>query len=74
MIADVAYVERKFREFNQQMFAGQLPEIPVYLNRFPTSSALRVNYVDAEEIRAHLKDAEVLGCDGKSITRNKHKG
>ncbi len=43
----------------------------VFFNRFPTSSALRVHYADAEEVMAHLKDAEVLGCDGKNVTRNK---
>ncbi len=42
----------------------------IFFNRFPTSSALKVHFMDAEEINAHLKDAEVLGCDGKSITRN----
>ncbi len=26
-------------------------------------TALKVHYMDEEEINAHLKDAEVLGCD-----------
>jgi len=32
MIADITYIKRKFEEFNQQMFAGQLPEIPILLS------------------------------------------
>ena len=43
----------------------------VFFNRFPNSSALRVHYVDAEIIREHLKGAEMLECDGKTIIRNK---
>lgn len=43
----------------------------VYWNRYPNSSALKVHYVDAEVICEHLKGAETLGCDGKTIMRNK---
>lgn len=32
MRATIPYIESKFREFNQQMFAGELPEIPVVLS------------------------------------------
>ena len=32
MIADIPYIKRKFEEFNQQMFAGQLPYIPIFLS------------------------------------------
>jgi hypothetical protein len=39
----------------------------VFFNRFPNSSSLRVHYVDAEVIKEHLKGAEVLECDGKTI-------
>lgn len=31
MRADKEYVERKFREFNRQMFGGRLPELPIRL-------------------------------------------
>ena len=43
----------------------------VFFNRFPNSSALKVHYLDADVIREHLQDAEVLECDGKTILRNK---
>ena len=43
----------------------------IYFNRFPNSSALNVHYVEPSELEEHIKDAEVLGCDGKTITRNK---
>ncbi len=45
----------------------------VYFNRFPNSSALKAHFLDAAEIEEHLKDAEVLECDGKSILREKIK-
>lgn len=32
MKATIPYIEQKFEEFNQQIFAGQLPEIPVRLS------------------------------------------
>ena len=32
MIATISYVERKFAEFNRQMFAGQLPKLPIELS------------------------------------------
>lgn len=32
MIPTVQYIERKFEEFNQQMFAGKLPKIPIVLS------------------------------------------
>ncbi len=32
MTATIPYIERKFEEFNRQMFAGQLPKIPVMLS------------------------------------------
>lgn len=45
----------------------------IYFNRFPNSSALNVHYVEPSELEEHLNDAEVLGCDGKTITRNANK-
>lgn len=32
MIATIPYVENKFEEYNQQMFAGQLPKLPIELS------------------------------------------
>ena len=32
MKADRQYIERKFEEFNRQMFAGKLPPIPIELS------------------------------------------
>ncbi len=32
MIATIPYVEKKFEEFNQQMFAGRLPKLPIELS------------------------------------------
>ena len=32
MIATIPYVERKFEEYNRQMFAGQLPKLPIELS------------------------------------------
>ena len=43
----------------------------IFFNRFPNSSALKVHYLDEEEILGHLKDAEYLACDGKSIVRKR---
>ena len=45
----------------------------IYFNRFPNSAALKVHYVDPAELEEHIKEAEVLGCDGKTITRNANK-
>ncbi len=41
----------------------------VFFNRFPNSAALKVSFVDEDEVLSHLKDAEVLICDGKKIKR-----
>ncbi|MBP5387110.1 MAG: sprT domain-containing protein, partial [Prevotella sp.] len=32
MVPTIPYIERKFEEFNQQMFAGELPKIPIVLS------------------------------------------
>ena len=32
MKATIPYVEEKFEEFNRQMFAGQLPSLPIELS------------------------------------------
>lgn len=36
MKATIPYIERKFEEFNQQMFAGQLPKLPIELSNAKT--------------------------------------
>lgn len=41
-----------------------------FFNRYPNSSALRVTYIDREEVMSHLHDAERLLCDGHRIIRN----
>ncbi len=43
----------------------------IYFNRYPNSSALKVHFVDENEVMEHLMDAEVLYCDGKSIKRTR---
>ena len=40
-----------------------------YFNRYPSSSALRVHYVDRADAEKHLADAERLVCDGVGLTR-----
>ena len=32
MTATIPYIEKKFEEFNQQMFAGRLPKLPIELS------------------------------------------
>lgn len=41
----------------------------IFFNRFPNSSALKVHYIDDDEVLNHLKGAEELICDGKTIKR-----
>lgn len=43
----------------------------VFFNRYPNSSAPRVHFIDDKELQQHLKGAERMGCDGRTITRNK---
>ena len=42
----------------------------VFFNRYPNSSALKVYFLDADEISRQLEGAEKMACDGRSITRN----
>ena len=44
-----------------------------FFNRFPSSSALRVHYIDRAEAEEHLKLAERLACDGRRLVGEKHK-
>lgn len=41
----------------------------VFFNKYPCSSALNVIYIDKEELFAHITNAEMMQCDGKSIVR-----
>ena len=36
MRANIPYIEQRFREFNAQIFDGQLPEVPILLSRATT--------------------------------------
>jgi len=38
-----------------------------FFNRYPSSSALRVHYIDEATMMENLKDAQSLVCDGKSV-------
>ena len=43
----------------------------VFFNRYPNSSALKVHFLEAEEIGRQLEGAEEMACDGKSVRRNR---
>jgi len=42
----------------------------VFFNRYPNSKALKVHFLEADEIEKQLEGAEKMACDGKSIKRN----
>jgi len=42
----------------------------VYFNRYPNSSALKVHFLEADEISKQLEGAEKMACDGQTILRN----
>ena len=42
----------------------------VFFNRYPNSSALKVHFLETDEINKQLEGAEKMVCDGKSIRRN----
>ena len=42
----------------------------VFFNRYPNSSALKVHFLEADEINRQLTGAEKMSCDGKSVRRN----
>jgi hypothetical protein len=41
----------------------------VFFNRYPNSSALRVHFLEDDEISRHLEGAERMACDGRKIQR-----
>jgi hypothetical protein len=53
MIRTIPYIERKFEEFNKQMFAGELPPIPIVLS-------------DAKTFLGKCVYKKRLGKDGKA--------
>ena len=42
-----------------------------FFNRFPNSKALKVHYLEPEEIKKQIAGAEILECDGDCIIRNR---
>ena len=42
-----------------------------FFNRFPNSNALKVHFLEPEEIKQQIAGAEVLECDGDCIMRNR---
>lgn len=40
----------------------------VYFNRFPSSTALNLFFLDKDEIEQNLKNAEKMKCDGQKVT------
>ena len=42
----------------------------VFFNRYPNSSALKVHFLEADEIDKQLEGAEKMACDGQTIKRN----
>lgn len=44
----------------------------VFFNKYPNSSALRINFIDQKELDTNLLGAKHLRCDGKCIIRDKH--
>lgn len=43
----------------------------IFWNRYPNSSALKVHFLEADEINKQLENAEKMECDGRSIMRKK---
>ena len=42
----------------------------IFFNRYPNSSALKVHFLETDEIGRQLEGAEKMACDGKTIKRN----
>lgn len=43
----------------------------IFFNRFPTSSALNIRFVETSELNEHLRDAEQIRYDGENVLWNK---
>ena len=42
----------------------------IFFNRYPNSSALKVHYVEKNEVMSHLTDAKILSIKGKKVLIN----
>ncbi len=62
--------------YNNVLVNGEVLSIQLYMsnnvffNRYPNSSALKVYFLDADEINRQLEGAEKMVCDGRTIKRN----
>jgi len=57
---------------NKEVLAVQLyMSNNTFFNRFPNSNALKVHFLEPEEIKQQIAGAEILECDGDSIIRNR---
>lgn len=69
-------IERITNYYNKVGSAKDIEKIDLYMsndiffNRFPNSSALNVVHVDKADIDEHIKGAEHMTCDGKTIKRH----
>lgn len=61
------------RYYNGIRRSPEIKQIELYMssnpffNRYPSSSALRIHYIDEQLMLDNLQDAERLVCDGKSV-------
>ena len=42
----------------------------IFFNQYPNSKALNFHIIEKEEVMSHLKNAEKMACDGKTIKRH----
>jgi len=62
--------------YNNVSASGQVRDVRLYMsnnvffNRYPNSSALKVHFLEAEEIGRQLEGAEKMACDGRSLRRH----
>lgn len=62
--------------YNEVLSCREIKDVRLFMSRntffarYPSSSALRIHYIDEEEVITLLQGAERMECDGKSITRN----
>lgn len=69
MQATIPYIEQKFEEFNQQMFAGQLPKLPIKLSDAKTFLGVcAFKTRKGKDGRYGVK--VLLACDGRTIKRH----
>ena len=62
--------------YNNVLASKEISSVQLYMsnnmffNRYPNSSALKIHFLDADEIVKQLEKAEKLECDSKTIKRN----